>query len=564
MPLTTCPDEIDLFPLVAGESAEADLDEHLKSCDACRGRLKKLKARVATMRLAAEDSMKSPGIVAEARNAEIPRQIGQYDIVELLDEGGQAQVLRAFHRALRQEVVIKLGLEPVPPDEADADGIVNEARLLRTLEHPHLARVYDLDFHNHRPVLVMEFIRGRSLFQLVKERVFTSREAADLIAKVSRAAGAAHRIGVYHRDITPRNILIDEDEQPRLIDFGLARLRSAWGEKHEPLGLIAGTRLFMSPEQAAGRSAQVDSRSDVYGLGQVLKYMLADRSDPLSEQLKLRSDVPPRLAQAIERATAVEPGRRFGSADELAAALERSVRPRWPREWVALAAIFVIAAAVGVMLSLWPKPRPVSLPQVEMVSFADGRALAAKWLPLDADARVRISTAVPHGWSPLLLLISPDSKIETFPILGMVAGTRSDMDEYRSTNQLLIGRDTPNGIPNPRGIKLVLVVATPKPLSEGQIADLSAKIRSALKGAWSPPDDGVHSAFAISNQGLQLLGLTRGAVIDQLPPLDQKVQDQLEAVRRKLNEADIEFFAGVAFPYDPTAPTSHTKPSGPE
>ena len=156
----------------------------------------------------------------------LPAAIGKYLVVGRFPPTGQAEVFRVVHPQFQQERVLKLAKEPVGPDGRSE--IIEEGKILSELEHPHLVRVYDLDFLGDRPYLVMEYIRGRNLDQLASEGQISPRLAAALVAKVAGAAAFAHRRGVVHRDIKPKNILVDEAGEPRLIDFGMARLRTAW------------------------------------------------------------------------------------------------------------------------------------------------------------------------------------------------------------------------------------------------------------------------------------------------------------------------------------------------
>ena len=170
---------------------------------------------------------------AEGR-PERPGAIGKYLVVEQLDEGAQGQVFRVIHPKLGRDMVLKLGRQPVGDDERTS--LVAEGRLLADLEHINLVRIYDLDFHNDRPFLVMEYIHGRNLEDYARDEPVTPRRAAELVAKLAGALAMVHRRGIIHRDIKPRNILIDEAGQPRLIDFGLARLRHAWSDPSPPPG----------------------------------------------------------------------------------------------------------------------------------------------------------------------------------------------------------------------------------------------------------------------------------------------------------------------------------------
>jgi predicted Ser/Thr protein kinase len=244
-PLVICPDEDEILPVAAGDPAGDPLQEHLEGCPDCRERVERLRAELAALRQQLETKTLSPapevdramaevtteppaepaaasaaGDRAEGR-AERPGAIGKYLGVEPLDEGGQGQVFRVIHPRLGKDLVLKLGRHPVGADERAS--LVAESRLLADLEHINLVRIYDLDFHHDRPFLVMEYVHGRNLEQYAAEEPVTPRQAAALVAKLAGALAMVHRRGILHRDIKPRNILIDEAGEPRLIDFGLAR-----------------------------------------------------------------------------------------------------------------------------------------------------------------------------------------------------------------------------------------------------------------------------------------------------------------------------------------------------
>jgi tRNA A-37 threonylcarbamoyl transferase component Bud32 len=290
----------------------------------------------------------------------VPETIGKYRIVAPLDEGGQATVYRALHPTLDRELVIKLARRPIRRESPEADRLIAEGKLLAELDHPNLARMYDLDLHDGRPYLVMEYVRGRNLRQYVQQHRLSPREAALLVAKIARAMDAAHARGIIHQDLKPTNILIDEAGQPRIIDFGMARLRHAWGESPVESGSVSGTLQYMPPEQARGDTDQVSHRSDIFALGAILYSLLAGRP-PYTERdittLLERASrcnfdrspldgVPRRLRYVCLRAMEADPADRYQNADELAAELEKAVRPRWPLPVAAGLVAVLVSAAV--------------------------------------------------------------------------------------------------------------------------------------------------------------------------------------------------------------------------
>jgi hypothetical protein len=282
----------------------------------------------------------------------LPAAIGKYRVLARLGGGAQGEVYRAVHPLIGKDVVLKIAPREASLSPADAAGLVAEGCALAGLSHPGLARVYDLDFHERRPFLVLEHVRGRALDQVAREAPFSPRRAARLVAQVARALAEAHRGGLVHRDLKPANILLGDDGRPCVIDFGLARLAQAWAPPAEGAGNICGTVSFMPAEQAQGRSEQADARSDIFGLGAVLYYLLTgqapfDSPTPVEALRKARAGAWPRerlraagvpgsLRAICARALAVEPSGRHARAEDLAADLEAFARR--PRRWLGAAA----------------------------------------------------------------------------------------------------------------------------------------------------------------------------------------------------------------------------------
>jgi serine/threonine protein kinase len=297
----------------------------------------------------------------------MPATIGKYAVVRLLGKGSQGRVFLVQHPELGHELVLKLARRPLAKGVALRSLLADEGRILVTLKHPNLVRVVDLDFHQDWPCLVMEYVPGSNLKQYNERRRLAPRRAAALVAQLARVLEYAHGRGVIHQDIKPQNILIEEEgERPRLIDFGLSRLRDAWMDDRE--GPSGGTPAYMAPEQALGEWERVGPASDVFALGGVLYFLLtghapfegrdvgeavarACRND--FDRAALRAPgIPRRLARLVERAMASEPRDRPDAA-ELARELERlAARPRWLG--VGTAAAFVASTVVTWFLMTRP------------------------------------------------------------------------------------------------------------------------------------------------------------------------------------------------------------------
>ncbi len=312
-----------------------------------------------------------------------PSVIGKYHVIGVLEEGGQAQVYRAIHPTLSKELVIKLGRRPL--GSRPTDQLVAEGKLLAELEHPNLARVYDMDFHENRPYLVMEYVRGRNLRHCARQHRYTPREAALLMSKIARALALPHARGIVHQDLKPGNIIIDESGEPRVIDFGLARLLPAWvDEPEEAPGSISGTVQYMPPEQARGDHENVDPRSDVFALGAVLYFLLVGRAPFVDDSVMAsldrarrcdfdrealrRAKVPRALEAVCLRAMQAEPDARYASVEAMACDLERAAAgPRcFQRVVGAVAATAAVALLAFGLWKLWPDgaepPRPLPQP----------------------------------------------------------------------------------------------------------------------------------------------------------------------------------------------------------
>ncbi len=288
-----------------------------------------------------------PGEPRPAVGAEPLRRIGKYLMIEMLDSGGQAQVFRVLHPELGKDFVLKLAKRPIesgiesqaePPGR---DRLTDEGRLLAQYDHPNLVRVVDLDVHEGRPFVVMEYVPGLTLEQFGDQNRPDSRRVARLLVELARVGAYLHDRGIIHQDIKPRNVLVDVQGRPRLIDFGLAHRRHAWSD--DAADWSGGTAAYMSPEQAQGRADEISPRTDVFGLGGLLYYLLTGR--PLyqgasclsmiqqalkAEYLPVRQ-VNPRVPRALERichkALAADPERRYRTAIELELRLARVPRP---------------------------------------------------------------------------------------------------------------------------------------------------------------------------------------------------------------------------------------------
>ncbi len=211
-------------------------------------------------------------------------QVGPYEVTGTIGAGGMGAVLRARDLTLHREVALKVLL---PADAADAGRrarFAREARLLASLNHPHVAQVYGLEESAAGPVIAMEYVEGRTLRDGLRGGGVARTRVPELARQIASALDAAHEKGFVHRDLKPANIMVTPDGSAKVLDFGLAR---AWTEEAAgasaqdqtmsatAAGTIVGTPAYMSPEQATGE--RVDRRTDIWAFGCVLFEMLAGR-----------------------------------------------------------------------------------------------------------------------------------------------------------------------------------------------------------------------------------------------------------------------------------------------
>jgi serine/threonine-protein kinase len=292
---------------------------------------------------------------------------GDYQLLEEVARGGMGVVYRARQISLNRIVAIKMILTGQFASENEVMRFRTEAQAAASLSHPNLVPIYEVGEHDGHHYYSMPFVEGKSLAELVESghwRPADGTEAARLVAKIARAVQSAHAAGILHRDLKPGNILVGEDGEPKVTDFGLAkRVKS---EAHLTItGHLLGTPGFMAPEQARGRSRLSKPAADIYSLGAILYFLLTGRppfvaDTPLDAMLlALEGDavrprrINPRVHGHLEhiclRCLEKRPEDRYASASELADNLERFLKGE---------ALAANTQAIGRRFETWARRQP--------------------------------------------------------------------------------------------------------------------------------------------------------------------------------------------------------------
>lgn len=270
-----------------------------------------------------------------------------YRIIQRLGQGGQATAYKAIDTRLDRSVVIKILLPELASSENARRRFEREAKLASALDHPNICAIYDVGESDGLFYIVMPYAEGRTLKQVISGRPMEILNALSIAVQVADAIATAHARGIVHRDIKPNNIVVNDQGQVKVLDFGLAKMLSTDQEAVNDLdrsvteiGVPYGTVGYGSPEQAAGE--RVDHRTDIFSIGvtlyemvtgrqpfggrnriEILNAVINDEPEPVTEE---NPGAPPHLQTILDRALAKKPRERFGTMAELRDELKSLMR----------------------------------------------------------------------------------------------------------------------------------------------------------------------------------------------------------------------------------------------
>ncbi len=329
----------------------------------------------------------------------------RYKILGELGRGGMGEVYRVKDEKLDEEIAIKVLKPEIAADRPTIERFKNELKFARKIAHKHVCRMYDLSEEGETPFITMEYVKGQDLKNLVRKKgKLKEGEVIEIAKQVCEGLAEAHELGIVHRDLKPQNIMIDENGNAKIMDFGIARSIEAPGITKA--GVMIGTPDYISPEQAEGSPA--DHRSDIYSLGVMLYEMATGRvpfkgDTALSVALKHKSEIPedprkldPEVSEKLCRLILVclekDRERRYQTAAALLSDLQNieeglplgtKLRPRRETFVSALirkkifipAAVVALAAVALIIWRLLPQkkvvPAEVGKPSVAVLPFED-------------------------------------------------------------------------------------------------------------------------------------------------------------------------------------------------
>jgi eukaryotic-like serine/threonine-protein kinase len=344
-------------------------------------------------------------------------QFGPYKIVALIGSGGMGEVYRSRDTRLLRDVALKILPASFTNDPDRLRRFEQEARAVAALNHPNIVSVYDVGESSGVHYIVSELLEGDSLRERIPATGLAARKTIELAVQLANGLAAAHDKGIVHRDLKPENVFVLRNGQLKILDFGLAKLRTEHSVSETTTGVtvaatqtdagqILGTVGYMSPEQVRGDA--VDHRSDIFGFGSILYEMLSGQrvfkrntsaetmtailnEDPQDFPSRTSGAIAPALERIVRHCLEKQPGQRFQSAHDIAFDLESvssvsatSASPQSSSRngWLRPAAGAIALLAAGLALGVWLRPAPTeALPKLHRITFRRGTIWNARFTP---------------------------------------------------------------------------------------------------------------------------------------------------------------------------------------
>ncbi|MBY0524594.1 MAG: serine/threonine protein kinase [Gemmataceae bacterium] len=361
---------------------------------------------------------------AGAPNGEL--DFGNFELLGEIGRGGMGVIWKARQKDLDRIVAIKMILANHLASPVQVERFVAEAKTMAKLHHPNIVRIHETGQVAGQHYFVMEYIAGSSLAERARAGTVSPEKAARYVCTIARAVAHLHAQGIVHRDLKPSNILLDENDEPYVTDFGLVKMLGA-GSQATTTGAILGTPAYMAPEQAAGQSEKVGPLSDVYSLGAILYDLVTGRppfqeTNPLDTLVQViegeptrpcwvNPAIPPKLEMICLKCLEKAPEDRYASAAGVADDLERflngedvEARPANPwalfRRWARrepslvfrLCALLVFVCIVQVNYTILPLvSKGLHLEVLKILGLWMVASLACQWL---------VNRRVWVGWMP--------------------------------------------------------------------------------------------------------------------------------------------------------------------
>ena len=325
----------------------------------------------------------------------------RYEVIEELGRGGMGRVYRVFDRKIGEEVALKLLKPEIASDKRTIERFRNELRFARKIAHRNVCRMYNLSEEYEAHYITMEYVPGEDLKSMIKmTRQLSAGQLLFITKQLCEGLAEAHRLGVVHRDLKPKNIIIDKEGNARIMDFGIAR--STKDKGITGVGVMIGTPEYMPPEQVEGKEA--DQRSDIYSLGVIMYEMATGRlpfkgDSSLSIALKHKTEEPPdprnfnpqmpeALRQVILRCLEKDKEKRYQDTKELRdelneieegistaetlipegkTAVSKEVKVKFRKRLMMIAALLVVVVMTGIAIPYFINKKAVLIPGEKMI-----------------------------------------------------------------------------------------------------------------------------------------------------------------------------------------------------